>query len=36
MGYIMEIELCNMCMVNDAARRVLIRERLPKPSNLSD
>ena len=29
----METELCNMCMVTDAAGRVLVQERLPKPSN---
>ena len=29
----METELCNMCMITDAAGRVLVQERLPKPSN---
>ena len=29
----METELCNMCMVVDAEGRVLVQERLPKPSN---
>ena len=29
----METELCNMCMVMDGAGRVLVQERLPKPSN---
>ena len=29
----METELCNMCMVMDAEGRVLVQERLPKPSN---
>ena len=29
----METELCNMCMVLDAEERVLVQERLPKPSN---
>ena len=29
----METELCNMCMVMDAVGRVLVQERLPKPSN---
>ena len=29
----METELCNMCMVTDGAGRVLVQERLPKPSN---
>ena len=29
----METELCNMCMVKDAEGRVLVQERLPKPSN---
>ena len=29
----METELCNMCMVMDAKGRVLVQERLPKPSN---
>ena len=29
----METELCNMCMISDAAGRVLVQERLPKPSN---
>ena len=29
----METELCNMCMVQDSAGRVLVQERLPKPSN---
>ena len=30
----METELCNMCMIFDGAGRVLVQERLPKPSNL--
>ena len=30
---IMETELCNMCMISDAEGRVLVQERLPKPSN---
>ena len=30
----METELCNMCMITDAQGRVLVQERLPKPSNL--
>ena len=30
---IMETELCNMCMITDAQGRVLVQERLPKPSN---
>lgn len=29
----METELCNMCMVMDADGRVLVQERLPKPTN---
>ena len=29
----METELCNMCMLSDAEGRVLVQERLPKPSN---
>ena len=29
----METELCNMCMISDAEGRVLVQERLPKPSN---
>ena len=29
----METELCNMCMITDAQDRVLVQERLPKPSN---
>ena len=29
----METELCNMCMISDADGRVLVQERLPKPSN---
>jgi len=29
----METELCNMCMIIDADGRVLVQERLPKPSN---
>ena len=29
----METELCNMCMISDGAGRVLVQERLPKPSN---
>ena len=28
-----ETELCNMCMITDAQGRVLVQERLPKPSN---
>ena len=28
----METELCNMCMITDAQGRVLVQERLPKPS----
>ena len=28
-----ETELCNMCMITDAQDRVLVQERLPKPSN---
>ena len=30
---IVETELCNMCMITDAEGRVLVQERLPKPSN---
>ena len=30
---LMETELCNMCMISDAEGRVLVQERLPKPSN---
>ena len=30
---LMETELCNMCMVTDPEGRVLVQERLPKPSN---
>ena len=30
---LMETELCNMCMITDAEGRVLVQERLPKPSN---
>ena len=30
---LMETELCNMCMVMDGSERVLVQERLPKPSN---
>ena len=29
----METELCNMCMITDGSGRVLVQERLPKPSN---
>ena len=29
----METELCNMCMITDAAGRVLVQERLPKKSS---
>ena len=29
----METELCNMCMITDPEGRVLVLERLPKPSN---
>ena len=29
----METELCNMCMISDGSGRVLVQERLPKPSN---
>ena len=29
----METELCNMCMITDPEGRVLVQERLPKPSN---
>ena len=29
----METELCNMCMITDQGGRVLVQERLPKPSN---
>ena len=29
----LETELFNMCMVMDAEGRVLVQERLPKPSN---
>ena len=29
----METELCNMCMITDDQGRVLVQERLPKPSN---
>ena len=29
----METELCNMCMITDPKGRVLVQERLPKPSN---
>ena len=29
----METELCNMCMVMDGLGRVLVQERLPKPTN---
>ena len=29
----METELCNMCMVTDREGRVLVQERLPKPTN---
>ena len=33
LGIVMETELCNMCMITDAQGRVLVQERLPKPSN---
>ena len=29
----METELCNMCMITDPECRVLVQDRLPKPSN---
>lgn len=29
----METELCNMCMVSDSLGRVLVQDRLPKPTN---
>lgn len=29
----METELCNMCMITDQAGRVLVQDRLPKPTN---
>ena len=29
----MDTELCNMCMISDSEGRVLVQERLPKPSN---
>ena len=29
----METELCNMCMISDPEGRVLVQDRLPKPSN---
>ena len=29
----MKTELCNMCMITDPEGRVLVQERLPKPSN---
>ena len=29
----METELCNMCMITDPDGRVLVQDRLPKPSN---
>ena len=29
----METELCNMCMITNPEGRVLVQERLPKPSN---
>lgn len=29
----METELCNMCMITDQQGRVLVLDRLPKPSN---
>ena len=29
----MKTELCNMCMITDAEGRVLVQERLPKPSD---
>ena len=28
-----ETELCNMCMITDPEGRVLVQDRLPKPSN---
>ncbi|MBE6405633.1 MAG: 8-oxo-dGTP diphosphatase [Lentisphaerae bacterium] len=30
---VMETELCNMCMVTDGSGRVLVQERLPKPTS---
>ena len=30
----METELCNMCMITDGSGRVLVQERLPKPTSL--
>ena len=32
-NYYMNAELCNMCMVMDNEGRVLVQERLPKPTN---
>ena len=29
----METELCNMCMITDGSGRVLVQERLPKPTS---
>ena len=29
----METELCNMCMISDSLGRVLVQDRLPKPTN---
>ena len=29
----METELCNMCMITDSRGRVLVQDRLPKPTN---
>ena len=29
----METELCNMCMITDSLGRVLVQDRLPKPTN---
>ena len=29
----LETELCNMCMITDSIGRVLVQDRLPKPSN---
>ena len=29
----METELCNMCMITDPEGRVLVQDRLPKPTN---
>ena len=30
---LMEVELCNMCMITDPEGRVLVQDRLPKPGN---